>query len=423
MLPTSTKKRDDTEGSKMRCERVFESLLGLQGLRVCRVEIAEEGIVIYARRRYRRRTCSGCGRRASGAYDQHTKRWRHLAAFGRKCFVEVESIRRVMCAGCGVRVETVPWARHDSSFTRAFEDAVAWLTRRTNRTAVSRWMEVAWVTVGSIAERIVEELLPESRFDDLYAIGVDQFHYGKKKVMTLVVDHVRGGLIWGGEGQGATTLNQFFDHLGPERAAKIRFVSMDMDAGYTKAVVDRVPDAEIVYDPFHVTQLVNKAVDEVRREEVRGAQAKDAARSVKGLRYALLKGNWNLTRAERSRIRDLQNDNRRLYRAYLIKEAILDVYGFDDPVLAERRLRRAIDWAARSGLKPLKRVSRTIRKNLASILRYIEHGFSNGRLEATCRHMRMLSSRAYGFASSVALLAMGFLFCGNIQVALPWGPG
>lgn len=405
----------------MRTRKVFEVLLGLQGLIVEDVEIGDDGIVVKGRRGYQKRTCSGCQRRVRAAYDHSGRRWRHLDIFGRKCFIEVSDVRRLDCPRCGVRVESVPWARHGSAFTRAMEDAVAWLTKRATRTAVSEWCSIAWVTVGSIVGRIVDEELPESRFDNLFAIGVDEFSYGRKKVLTLVVDHLGGGLIWGGEGQGGDTLNQFFDHIGPERAASIRYATMDMDAGYTKSVQARLPQAEIIYDPFHVTQLVNKALDEVRREEMRRAPTGEASRSIKGTRHALRKAPWNLTLEDDRRLRDLQVANRRLYRAYLLKEAILEFYTYADHDRAKGRLLAALAWAARSRLAPFKRLAKSLRKRLASVVRFIACPFSNGRLEATCRHFRMLSARAYGFGSASALLAMGFLFCGKVEVSLPWG--
>lgn len=403
----------------MRALTVLERALGLQGLRVLEVRREGDLVVLVARRAFRRRTCSGCGRWVRGTYDRHVRRWRHLGLFGRRTVVEAD-VRRVACRQCGVRVEAVPWARPGADFTRPLEDAVAWLTRRANRTAVARWFAIGWATVGAIVERVVAEGLPADRLEGLTAIGVDDFHYGRSKVLTLVVDHGRGRLIWGAEGKSAEVLGQFFDLLGPERAAGIRLVSMDMDGGYTKAVQERLPQAEIVYDPFHVTRLVTQALDEVRLGEQRAATTSEARRGVRGLRYALRKNPWNLTRRQGRRLRDLERANRRLYRGYLLKESLLHVYDFTTASRAGAHLRRVIGWAVRSRLRPFARVARTLRSRLGSVVGYVTHGLSNARLEATCRHLRMLSARAYGFHSAAPLLAMGFLYCGGVEVQLPW---
>lgn len=408
----------------MRMEKAIEPLLGLQGFRLEGFRFEESKgcreLILSIRRRWRKRTCSGCGKWVRGTYDRHVRRWRHLSLFGTRTYLEGE-IRRVNCSRCGVRVEAVPWARRDSTFTRPMEEAVAWLARRSTQTAVAEWFGIAWETVGSIVEHVVDELLPESRLDGLVAIGVDEFHYGRghRKVLTLVVDHATGRLIWGGEGQGKDTLTQFFARLGPERTATIRLVSMDMDAGYIGAVREHLPQAEIAYDPFHVTQLVLRALDEVRRSEVRQSPP-ELRNPVKGLRFALRKNPWNLKGGEAKRLEELQTANRRLYRAYLLKESLMHVYHYVSPGWAQRQLTKTIGWALRSRLAPFQKLGRTLRKHLDGVLTFVRYGISNAVLEATCRHFRMLNARAYGFHSAQALMALGFLFCGGINVELPW---
>lgn len=408
----------------MRIAETIERLLGLQGFRVKGLRIEEvdgrQELTVEIRRRRRRRICSGCGKWVRGTYDRHARRWRHLSMFGTRTYLEGE-IRRVNCPRCGVRVEAVAWARRDSAFTRPFEEAVAWLTRRSTQTAVAEWFGIAWETVGNIVEHVVTESLSESRLEGLAAIGVDEFHYGAghQKVLTLVVDHATGRLIWGGEGQGKETLGRFFALLGQARSASIRLVSLDMDAGYIGAVREHLPQAEIAYDPFHVTRLVLKALDEVRRSEVRESPL-DKLRAIKGLRFALRKNPWNLKHGEAKRLEDLQTVNRRLYRAYLLKESLLQVYHYVSPGWAQRQLTKTIGWAVRSRLSPFRKLGRTLRKHLDGVLTFVRYGISNARLEATCRHFRMLSTRAYGFHSAQALLALGFLFCGGINVELPW---
>lgn len=407
----------------MRLEKTMAQLLGLQGLVVTGMRIEQEGeqaVIVSVRKRSRRRTCSGCGLWVRGTYDTHVRRWRHLSLCGRKTYLE-GAIRRVACPRCGVRVDEVPWARRDSSFTQPVEDAVAWLARRTTGSAVARWFAIAWETVGTIVSYVVDEKLPADRFDHLEAIGVDEFHYGwgHRKVLTLVVDHRSGHLIWAGEGQGAETLSAFFRFLGPERCASIRLTTLDLNAGYLKAIQEHLPQAIVAYDPFHVVQLIHRALDEVRRQETQQASPEDR-QAVKGLRFALRKNPWNLRSEEAARLRDLETANRKLHRAYLLKESFLEIYRYGSPGWAERHLRKVISWSLRSRLKPFQRVARTLRKHLEGVLAFVRFGFSNARLEATCRHFRMLSSRAYGFRSAEALIAMGFLFCGGIHVELPW---
>ena len=71
-------------------------------------------------------------------------------------YLEAEA-PRVSCERHGVVVAAVPWARHNSAFTRAFEAQVCWLTVQASKSAVSQLMRIAWRTVGWICQRVTDE--------------------------------------------------------------------------------------------------------------------------------------------------------------------------------------------------------------------------------------------------------------------------
>jgi transposase len=87
----------------------------------------------------------------------------------------------------------VPWARHASNFTRAFEDQVGWLTVHTNKTAVAELMRIAWRTVGWICERVTaEQTAGRDLLAGLKRIGIDEISIRQgQRYLTVVVDHDR----------------------------------------------------------------------------------------------------------------------------------------------------------------------------------------------------------------------------------------
>ena len=106
--------------------------------------------------------------------------------------------------------------------------------------------------------------------------------------------------MWAAEGRNAASLQAFFDGLSDEQKASIKAVSIDMSAGYERAIRDPdhgLPDAHVVFDPFHVVQLGGKAVDQVRRDEYNrhGRSGTETGKWIKGTRYSLLKGAIDLT--------------------------------------------------------------------------------------------------------------------------------
>lgn len=326
--------------------------------------------------------------------------------------------RRVDCRHCdAVVVEQVPWAETSSWFTRPFEDEVGYLAQRCDKTAVSAQMRIAWDTVGTIIQRVVERRRDGDALDGLTLIGVDELSYRRHhEYVTVVVDHHRGHVVWAKKGKNADTLKAFFDELGPERCAKLEAVTIDMSAAYIKAVSECSPQAQIIFDRFHVQRLAQDALDEVRRDEVRAASSDEERGRLKGTRWPLLKGFWNLSLFDAQRLSLLQRDNKRLYRAYLLKEALVAVLDCRAEWIATKKLDEWIRWARRSRLEPFMRVAATIRKHADGILAYVRSGLSNGRTEGLNGKARTITRRAFGFHSADGLIALLKLCCSGIRL-------
>ena len=319
-----------------------------------------------------------------------------------------------------MKIEAVPWAAHGSRFTHDFEELVAYLAQVMDRTAVTKQVGIAWQTVGTIVSRIVRERLDPKRLDGVRRIGIDEFSYRKRhSYVTIVVDHDQKRVIWAGEGKSADALKGFFEELGEEGRALIKTVTIDMSPAYRRAVSEWLPNAEIVYDRFHVQRLVSNAVDEVRRTEVRDCEDADRAKGIKGSRYALLKRDWNLTTRDLAKLSEIQKTNQRLYRAYLLKDALIDVLDDRRPGELRHRLRAWLSWASRSKLKPMVKAARTIRTHFEGVVAYARERMTNGIVEGMNTRMRMVARRAYGFHSARALISMMFLCLGGIQLHPP----
>jgi transposase len=236
----------------------------------------------------------------------------------------------------------------------------------------------------------------------------------------LIANHATGGIVWATEGRNSASLQAFFDGLTDQQKASIRAVSIDMSAGYEKAITQAVPDAQVCFDPFHVVQLGSKACDQVRRDEynAHGRSSTDAGKWIKGARYSLLKDTTNQTPRQLLKLAEVVTTNMPMYRAFLLYGELRYIYKLPKNEAAAR-LDAWLAWASRSRLKPFVKLARTIRKHKAGVLAAIELGLSNGRLEALNSKARLLSHRAYGFHSADALIAMIYLCCAGIQIALP----
>jgi transposase len=330
---------------------------------------------------------------------------------------------RVDCPDHGVTVAEVPWARHDARHTRSFDDQVAWLATNTSKSAVGALMRIAWVTVGAIVSRVVGDArAARDPFEGLTRIGIDEISYRRgQSFLLVVVDHDSGRLVWVGAGRTQATLQQFFDLLGPERAAKIRLISADAAEWIATCALPNCPNATLCLDPFHIVAWASRALDDVRRRmwnELRRGGRPGDARHLKGCRYALWKNPDDLTDRQGHKLAWIARHNQELYRAYLLKEHLRLVFAHRATV-AVTMLDDWLAWARRSQIPEFVTLYHRIIKNRNGIVAAVTHGLSNGLVESVNTKLRLITRIAYGFRNTNNLIALCLLDRGGHCPPLP----
>ncbi len=409
----------------MRVTTAFNRLLSLPGARVVDVSFDSDELVVDVALRRRRLHCPQCSFSTAARHDTRPvfSRWRH-ADMGRWKVTVRAGLRRVACPAHGVRTEAVPFARYRAGFSRDFEDLVAYLATKTDKTTITRLTRIDWDSVGRICERVVAEGLDPTRLDGLVSIGVDEVSWRRHhRYLTLVTDHVGKKIVWGAEGKDTATLDAFFGELGEQRAEQLQAVSTDMGAAFVKSVRTNAPNATACIDPFHAVKIVTDALDVVRRQtwnELRKLPDKNAAKKFKGARWCLLKRPENLTDDQAATLRQLRRRGGDLWRAYSLKEAFREIFAGDlNPDEAAELIDRWCSRASRSRLAPFVKAAKTIRKFRDGILAAIRLKINNARAEGLNNHVRLITRRAYGFHSAKAALALVMLSCGPIELQLP----
>ena len=413
----------------MRATTVFNTLLDLEGVVVTGVRRHDDELRVAVRLRRTRLLCpvEDCGYSTAARFDTRPEAswWRSLDLGACRTVVTAQ-LRRVECPDHGVLVEQVPFARHRVRFTRDFEDLVAWCASKMDKTAVTRLLRIAWPTVGAIVDRVVADGLDPDRLDGLVAIGADEISWRKHhNYLTVVVDHASGDVIWTGEGKDTAALDAFFAELGPERAAKLEAISLDMGRAYPKSVAkkDHAPQAEICWDPFHAVKLGTDALNVVRREHwnrLRVDAPADVARRFKGARWALLRNPDDLTDRQADTLAAIRRTGGAVWRAYKGKESLRAIFAGDLPEAeVAALLDRWCAWAQRSRLPAFVKLGRTIRAHRHGILAAIRLGLSNGRVEGRNATIRLITRRAFGFHTAKAAAALVMLCCGPITLLLP----
>jgi transposase len=448
----------------VRVTGAFSRLVRLPGVWVKKVRFEADRVVVEVALRRRRLQCPRCAFSTSARRDTREvdSVWRHLDLGVWRLEIRCRR-RRLRCPRHGVLCEGVPFARHRCGFTRDFECLVAWLAARVDKSAICRLLRVDWDTVGRIIARVCADELDPARLENLFDIGIDEVSWKRQhNYLTLVADHRAGTIVWGTAGVGERAADRFFAELDPGspraalsapagdtsgdsarlawarraaddpeppvalRAGQLAAISLDMGPGYAASAGWHAPQAVRCIDPFHVVQLANQALDEVRRgywNELRTSGDRQAAKRFKDARWSLLKRPDKLTDNQAATLARLRAAGGEVWRAYELKEATRGIFepGLtveDVEILIDRLLSRL----ARSRLEPLVRLGKTIRKHRAGILAAIRLGINQGRTEALNNKVRLIVRRAYGFHTAQAALALVMLTCGPIMLRLPHQP-
>jgi len=462
----------------MRVTSAFSRLLRLPGVWVRSVGFEPDRVVVTVALRRRCLVCPKCSYSTPNRENEqdHDSVWRHLDLGVWRLEVRCR-LRRLRCPEHGVHVEGVPFARDGARFTRDFDNLVAWLVSKTDKTATCQLVRIDWRTVGRIIERVGGELIDADRLSDLFEISIDEVAWRKgHRYLTLVGDHRRGCVVWGCEGKGQAAGDEFFDELDPPpedlerahaerpswapepaimvpfgpcstvpagegipatwldpgreldsclfaRASRLTAVSMDMTGGYAASVRARAPQATIVIDNYHVVQLATKALDEVRREhwnELRRAGETAAAKQFKHDRWALLKNPADLSDQQAATLAAIRAGGGKLARAWAMKEMVRAIFakGLTVEALSEL-LDRLLARLSRCRLAPFVRLGRTIRKHREGIVAARRLKLSNARAESLNNKVKLIVRRAYGFHSAAAALALVHLTCGPVTLTLP----
>ncbi len=251
----------------MTAKKLVQHIIGAVGFVLETIQFdTEMNKVIFAVHPTRREKCR-CGicHRKAKRYDKGRgkRQWRCLDIEG---YVEADE-PRVVCKEHGVVTAAVPWARHNSRFTKSFEETTTWLAIHSAKSVVAQFMRVEWHTVGGICRRVYEELESKStsRFNGLVNIGIDETSYKKgHKYMTVVVNHDTASVVWCDVGYGKDVLSKFFKLLTEQQRESIRCVSADGAKWIADCVEEYCPHAVRCIDPFHVVSWAADALDQVR---------------------------------------------------------------------------------------------------------------------------------------------------------------
>ena len=302
--------------------------------------------------------------------------------------------------------------------TYRFEYAMFIYCQIMTQKAAAELLHILKSTLSDLLHRSIARVRSGHSIRGLKSIGVDEISYCKgHKYATIVYDLDKSRVVWVGKGKGRATIDEFFtEHLSAYQRSRIKWASCDMSQAYIGAIEGHCPNATLVLDRFHIVKSLNEAVDEVRKEQWRKALP-DERKALKGLRWLLFKHSSNRSKKDTRTLNALQKGNRRIHRAWILKDEFEQFWDYKAPWAAERFLDGWMTTALKSRIEPIRKFLKTLKKHRKRILPFIETRLTNAKSEGINRIIKIVKNRASGFMSLLAFSDMIFLAVGDIDIS------
>lgn len=320
-----------------------------------------------------------------------------LVPIGRKkCFLNL-IIHRIYCPKCGCKFWVkLPFIKGKNRMTNSFIKFVLDLLSFSTIKDVSKFVGLNWNVIKRIHKTKLKNMYKKIMINDLKYIGIDEFSIRKgHNYITIFIDLNSGQIIHAVEGKSSEVITPFLLKLA-KKSPNLKAIAMDMSKAYYSAVKKNLPNIDVVFDHFHINALVNKTLDEIRKEQQNNLN-KNEAKILKGSRFLLLKNYENLPIKDQERLQALLKVNQPLYIGYTLKEQLRLLWSKKSIEEADNFF---INWgldALCTDIKPLKRLIKTLNNYKEGILNYFKHKITNAITEGTNNKIKTMKRQAYGY--------------------------
>ena len=363
--------------------------------------------------------CPACGKPCP-LYDHEVKKWRHLNFWQHPTYLSAR-VPRVQCPDHQVKQVVVPWARPESGFTLMFEAFVMALAKEMPVSAVAQLVAEHDTRLWRVVRHYVGQAHGQQDWSGVEVVAIDETSTRKgHRYATVVVEldaekEQAARLLYMTPERSAASVGQFVEEMPAHGAAakQVRLAAIDMSAAYQKGVKEHLPQAQMVFDRFHVMQLAGQAVDEVRKE------LRSQGADVKGALWALRGNAGGLSQQQRKLRQELCARHKELGRAMALRENLQDTWEWPGAASAQLHLKDWCSWAVRSRLPAFRKLAQTIKDHWDGILAYYPHRITSAAIESINSIIQTARRRARGFRNFANLKAICYWMAGDLNLKIP----
>lgn len=346
-------------------------------------------------------------------HDTVERTWRHSNFFQHTCYLHCWVPRIITTEGLVEQVQ-VPWARASSSFTLLFEAMAMMLVNEgMSLSAAGRTVEEDGRVIGRIMDWYVQEAINDQPLEQAKMVGIDEVSSKKgHNYLTILTDSKERKVIGIGVGKDVKAVEEALKEMEKRGAQRehIEKASIDLSPAYTSAVLKKLPNAQIVYDRFHLEQLLSKAVDEVRKIE------QVEANELKKSKFIWLTNKINLTERQTKKIHYLSKCFPSLGKAYQLKERFKQIWNnaYHKPSL--RDFKKWIKMAERSKIQPIIKFINTLKSHMSGIVTYFKSLITNAFAEQINSSIQQIKRIARGYRNMENFKTMIYFKLGKLVI-------
>ncbi|MFA5250648.1 MAG: ISL3 family transposase [Parachlamydiales bacterium] len=399
-------------------KNLYYHLLGLQEpwkVSEIKLDVMNQKVDVWVEYNASSSPCSEC-QTLCPIYDHVNERsWRHLDSCGFKTYIHAK-IPRSKCGKHGILQIKIPWAQGHSRFTLMFQVLAISLLKECTVSGAAKILRITWDQAWHIMKQAVDRGLLRKEKEKSSFLGVDEKSVMKgHSYFTIIYNLEKSTVEYIAEDRKTDSLKAYFDAISEEQKAFIKAVSMDMWDPYIKATTEALGKDKIVIDRFHVMKHINKAVDEVRKQEVKELYAQND-HTLKGSKYLWLYGEENIPQNRKADFEILKTKMLKVSKAWAIKEMLRELWNSVNLKSALHYILKWFDWAKNCGLKPIKRAANTIADHIDQILMYFKHKITNATSEGMNSKIQKVKAMACGYRNKENFKTAIYFHCGGLEL-------
>ena len=347
----------------------------------------------------------------SPIYDfRESRRFRHLDIFEYKTYINA-SIPRVSNKNGAINSIKLSWAGNRTSFTYLFESRVIDLLKISkNQTKTAYFFDTTFDIIHGIMQRAVERGLKRRDLCGISVLSLDEKSIKNgQSYITILSDPVKKCVLDIIEGRKVDDTEELLTWtLSPSQLDNIDIVTMDMWQPYMKAVEEIMPQADIAHDRFHTAKYLNKAVDDVRKQEIINEEI------LKKTKYIFLKNKENWTELQTLKFNEINQINLATSQAWHIKENFKGIYNQGRKETCLEYFKQWYENTLESGIKPMIKVADTLLNHLKGIVNSAVIQITNSVAENLNSQIQVVKSIGRGFKNVVGYRNSILFFQGKL---------